>query len=66
MSLRRVFSGLAAGLALFLLLPNPAPAAGLSGAERRMVATVDAGQERQLALLEELVAIGRRTDGGAT
>lgn len=61
MSLRRVFSGLAAGLALFLLLPNPAPAAGLSGAERRMVATVDAGQERQLALLEELVAINSGT-----
>lgn len=50
-----------AGLALALLLGLPALAAGLTGPERRMVATIDAGQDDQLALLEELVAINSGT-----
>lgn len=52
---------LTGGFLLALALCLPASAAGLTGVERRMVATVDAGQERQLALLEELVAINSGT-----
>lgn len=49
------------GLALVLGLTNPAGAAGLTGQEKRMVAAVDAAQEDQLRLLEELVAINSGT-----
>lgn len=48
-------------LACSLVFAGPASAAGLSAAERRMVAHVDAGQEGQLALLEQLVAINSGT-----
>ncbi|MFM8375606.1 MAG: M20/M25/M40 family metallo-hydrolase, partial [Phenylobacterium sp.] len=61
MVLRRLVSLVSAGLALCIVLARPVEAAGLSGQERRMVATVDAGQDRQLALLEELVAINSGT-----
>lgn len=44
-----------------LAFTGPASAAGLSGAERRMVATVDASQDVQLGLLEQLVAINSGT-----
>ena len=44
-----------------LAFTGPASAAGLSGAERRMVATVDASQDAQLGLLEQLVAINSGT-----
>ena len=44
-----------------LAFTGPASAAGLSAAERRMVAAVDASQDTQLALLEQLVAINSGT-----
>jgi glutamate carboxypeptidase len=44
-----------------LAFTGPASAAGLSEAERRMVAAVDASQVTQLALLEQLVAINSGT-----
>lgn len=44
-----------------LAFTGPASAAGLSAAERRMVAAVDASQVTQLALLEQLVAINSGT-----
>jgi glutamate carboxypeptidase len=44
-----------------LAFTGPASAAGLSGAERRMVAAVDASQDAQLGLLEQLVAINSGT-----
>jgi len=44
-----------------LAFTGPASAAGLSGAERRMVATVDASQDAQLGLLEQLVGINSGT-----
>jgi hypothetical protein len=56
-----MFLRLASGLFCAFLLALPAAAAGLTGVERRMVSTVDAGQDRQLALLEELVAINSGT-----
>lgn len=61
MVLRRLVSLVSVGLALCIVLARPVEAAGLSGQERRMVATVDAGQDRQLALLEELVAVNSGT-----
>ena len=56
-----MFLRLASGLFCAFLLALPAAASGLTGVERRMVSTVDAGQDRQLALLEELVAINSGT-----
>ena len=44
-----------------LAFTGTAYAAGLSGAERRMVAAVDASQDAQLGLLEQLVAINSGT-----
>ena len=44
-----------------LAFTGPASAAGLSGVERRMVAAVDASQDAQLGLLEQLVAINSGT-----
>ena len=44
-----------------LAFTGPASAAGLSGAERGMVAAVDASQDAQLGLLEQLVAINSGT-----
>ncbi|MFZ4066713.1 MAG: M20/M25/M40 family metallo-hydrolase [Phenylobacterium sp.] len=44
-----------------LAFSGTAYAAGLSGAERRMVAAVDASQDAQLGLLEQLVAINSGT-----
>jgi glutamate carboxypeptidase len=44
-----------------LAFTGPASAAGLSGPERRMVAAVDASQDAQLGLLEQLVAINSGT-----
>lgn len=56
-----MLSRLACGLACVLVLAFPASAASLSAAERKMVSQIDAGQEAQLALLEELVAINSGT-----
>ncbi len=56
-----MFSRLAFGLACALVFALPASAASLSAAERKMVTRIDAGQEAQLALLEELVAINSGT-----
>ena len=56
-----MFLRLASGLICALALALPVSAAGLTGVERRMVASVDAGQDRQLALLEELVGINSGT-----
>ncbi len=48
-------------VACALAFTGPASAAGLSGVERRMVAAVDASQDAQLGLLEQLVAINSGT-----
>lgn len=56
-----MFQRLAGGLILAFLLGLPASASGLSGAERRMVSAIEADEERQLALLEELVGVNSGT-----
>ena len=56
-----MFQRLAGGLILAFLLSLPASASGLSGAERRMVSAIEADEERQLALLEELVGVNSGT-----